>query len=61
MKGPVKGAEQSAGEMAVSLRQAATPVIARVERGALLLDPRTVLDGQEEELLKSVASAATLG
>jgi len=49
--------EQAAGEMASRLRQAATPVIARVERGALLLDPRTVLEGEEEELLKSVAGA----
>jgi len=51
-------AEQSAGELAGRVRESATPVIARVERGALLLDPRTVLEGEEEELLRGVAGAA---
>jgi L-seryl-tRNA(Ser) seleniumtransferase len=58
---PGANADQSAGELAARLRHAAIPVIARVERGALLLDPRTVLEGQEEELLKSVATATTTG
>ena len=35
-------------------RQAPNPVIARVERGKLLLDPRTVLEGEEGILLEMV-------
>jgi len=50
-------AEQAAGDLATRLRHAPTPVIARVERGSLLLDPRTVLDGQEETLLKAIGAA----
>jgi L-seryl-tRNA(Ser) seleniumtransferase len=43
--------EATAGEMAASLRKQPTSIIARVERGALLLDPRTVLPHQEQTLL----------
>jgi L-seryl-tRNA(Ser) seleniumtransferase len=46
-----------AGTLAHRLRHAGTPVIARVEKGALLLDPRTVLPDQEEELLNAVEGA----
>ena len=46
-----------AAELARLLRQAPTPVIARVERGSLLLDPRTVLEGEEDRLLAEVAEA----
>ncbi|MEO8287197.1 MAG: L-seryl-tRNA(Sec) selenium transferase [Chloroflexota bacterium] len=53
-----KSAEQAAGDLAERLRHAGTPVIARVDRGALLLDPRTVLSGQEDILLQAVVAAA---
>jgi L-seryl-tRNA(Ser) seleniumtransferase len=46
-----------AGQLAKSLRQAPTPVIARVERGTVLLDPRTVLDEEADTLIKQVAQA----
>ena len=39
------------------LREHATPVIARIERARVLLDPRTVFPEQEESLLSAVKSA----
>lgn len=51
--------EGEAGRLALRLRQAATPVIARVERGRLLIDPRTVQEGEEETLLAELVEAAT--
>ncbi len=50
-------AEGWAGEFVGRLRQAETPIVARVERGAVFLDPRTVLEGDEENLLKGVLVA----
>jgi L-seryl-tRNA(Ser) seleniumtransferase len=44
-------------DLAARLRAQPTPVIARVHDGHLLLDPRTVLSGQEETLLRSVITA----
>jgi L-seryl-tRNA(Ser) seleniumtransferase len=49
---------EEAGAFAARLRSAATPVIARVEEGRVLLDPRTVLDGQEEKLLETVMESS---
>ena len=43
--------EATAGDQFASLRKQPTPIIARVEKGALLLDPRTVLPHQEQTLL----------
>jgi L-seryl-tRNA(Ser) seleniumtransferase len=37
-----------------SLRRAPTPVVARIEDGAVVLDPRTVLDGEEAALLEAL-------
>lgn len=51
-------AESRAGLLAATLRRTPTPVIARIEHGVLLLDPRTVLPGQEEALLAEVAREA---
>jgi L-seryl-tRNA(Ser) seleniumtransferase len=39
------------------LRRAPTPVVARVGDGAVLLDPRTVLDGEEPALLAALEAA----
>jgi L-seryl-tRNA(Ser) seleniumtransferase len=41
-------------ELAKRLRMRRTPVIPRIFRDTLLLDPRTVLEEQDEELLKAV-------
>jgi L-seryl-tRNA(Ser) seleniumtransferase len=46
-----------AGRLAALLREAVIPVIARVERGGLHLDPRTVQDGQETTMLTEIAEA----
>jgi L-seryl-tRNA(Ser) seleniumtransferase len=48
--------EQAAGHLAELLRHAPTPIIARVDRGTLLLDPRTVLPTEEETLLRQLAT-----
>jgi L-seryl-tRNA(Ser) seleniumtransferase len=47
----IKLNETSAGEKAASLQKQPVPVIARIERGSLIIDPRTVLAGQERDLL----------
>lgn len=41
----------SAGALAARLRAATTPVFARVQEGAVLLDPRTLLPGDAERLV----------
>jgi L-seryl-tRNA(Ser) seleniumtransferase len=50
-------AEQWAGDFARRLRHAEIPVVARIEQGAVLLDPRTVFEGEEEILLNAVLTA----
>jgi L-seryl-tRNA(Ser) seleniumtransferase len=40
-----------------ALRMAPTPVVARIAEGAVVLDPRTVLDGEEEALLAALELA----
>ncbi|MEN6448938.1 MAG: L-seryl-tRNA(Sec) selenium transferase [Thermoguttaceae bacterium] len=49
-----------AGEVARRLRLAETPVFARVHRGQLLLDPRTLLDGDEEILIAVLRTAVAV-
>lgn len=44
-------------DFATKLRRQQTPVIARVAKDRVLLDPRTVLPGQESELLRALAGA----
>jgi L-seryl-tRNA(Ser) seleniumtransferase len=56
----IANSEALAGGLAERLRRASVPVIARVEKGELLLDPRTVLPVQEATLLAEVAEASTL-
>ena len=43
-----------AGELAARLRAGTPPIFARVHKGDLLLDPRTLLDGEEETLVRAV-------
>jgi L-seryl-tRNA(Ser) seleniumtransferase len=47
---------EDAGRLAHSLRKSPTPIIARVEHGTLVLDPRTVLEEQEDTLLSEVGA-----
>ena len=42
--------ERAAGELAARLRQAETPVLVRVSRGAVWLDPRTLSDADADAL-----------
>jgi L-seryl-tRNA(Ser) seleniumtransferase len=46
----------SLDELAKRLRLRPTPVIARILRDTLLLDPRTVLEEQDEELLEAIVA-----
>jgi L-seryl-tRNA(Ser) seleniumtransferase len=43
-------------ELARRLRQRATPIVTRILRDALLLDPRTVLEEQDEEVVAALLS-----
>jgi L-seryl-tRNA(Ser) seleniumtransferase len=47
----------NADAAAAALRAGAPPVVARIEEGRLVLDPRSVLEEQEPKLLKAVAVA----
>jgi len=43
--------------LAGRLREASPPVVARIEDGRVLLDPRTVLPGEDEAVLAAIRSA----
>ena len=45
-------------ELAKRLRTRPTPIIARILRDALLLDPRTVLEEQDDELVRALTAAS---
>lgn len=47
----------SPDSLSASLRASDPPVIARIENDQVLLDPRTVLPEQDEQLLHIVAAA----
>jgi L-seryl-tRNA(Ser) seleniumtransferase len=51
-------AKKSASVLAARLREGEPPVFARIHDGALLLDPRTLLPGDEEDLVRALATAA---
>ena len=42
--------------IAAALRQATPPVVGRIERNALLLDPRTVLPDDEPALIAAITA-----
>ncbi|MEX0761025.1 MAG: L-seryl-tRNA(Sec) selenium transferase [Dehalococcoidia bacterium] len=44
-------------EFCAHLRQAATPVIARIEDDEVLLDPRTVMDGEDNPVIEALKTA----
>jgi L-seryl-tRNA(Ser) seleniumtransferase len=46
-----------ASRLAAALRHGEPPVIARIEKDACCLDPRTVLKGEDETLLDAVEAA----
>ena len=46
-----------ASRLATALRHGDPPVIARIEDGACCIDPRTVLRGQDEELIDAIETA----
>ena len=48
----------SAARMAAALRRGDPPVLARIEEGVCVIDPRTVLRGEDEELIDAVEAAA---
>jgi L-seryl-tRNA(Ser) seleniumtransferase len=56
-----KGEEPPVVQLARLLRAGTPPVIARIERNALLLDPRTVLPGQEAVLIDRLREAMNKG
>jgi L-seryl-tRNA(Ser) seleniumtransferase len=50
----IRPRHENAGLLAARLRAAPVPVISRVEEGALLLDPRTVQEGEDALLVEEV-------
>jgi L-seryl-tRNA(Ser) seleniumtransferase len=46
-----------ASRLAAALRHGEPPVIARIEKDACCLDPRTVLKGEDETLIDAVETA----
>jgi L-seryl-tRNA(Ser) seleniumtransferase len=51
----------SPNRLAARLREHSPPIIARVEAGHLLLDPRTVLPGQDRDVVKGLQSVFAKG
>jgi L-seryl-tRNA(Ser) seleniumtransferase len=56
-----RGASAAAGEFAARLRRHDPPVVARVDRGLVLLDPRTVGEGEDHAVLDALREAASTG
>jgi L-seryl-tRNA(Ser) seleniumtransferase len=54
----VRHARLSAAALARALREGEPPVMARIQEGELLLDPRTLLEGDEERLLAAFGAVS---
>ena len=54
----LRGGGRSAADWAAALRAGEAPVFARVKDDAVLLDPRTLLDGEDREVAAAVGRAA---
>jgi L-seryl-tRNA(Ser) seleniumtransferase len=54
----VEHARASANAIVTRLRHFEPPVFARIHDGAVLVDPRTLLDGDEADLVRAFAAAA---
>ena len=52
----IRPARLDAGELARRLRRCEPPVFARVHRDHVLIDPRTLLDGEEETVIQAIVS-----
>ncbi len=52
-------AGMSSEELALRLRRSAPPVFARIRHDRVLLDPRTLLEGEEQIVVEAVAGALT--
>ncbi len=52
-----KGGSAAAGELAARLRRHDPPVVARVDRGLVLLDPRTVGEDEDQAVMDAVRMA----
>ena len=59
--GRSSGNTRLAATLARRLRLAPLPVVARVAEGRVVLDPRTVLPEQEEDLIAAVKAALAAG
>ncbi len=57
----VRHARLSANDLEADLRRNSPPIIARVERDVVVLDPRTVLEDQEDEIVRAFAKIARDG
>ena len=53
----IEGQGQELEAMAQCLRQGSPPLVARIERQRLILDPRTVLPGQDAALVEALRTA----
>jgi L-seryl-tRNA(Ser) seleniumtransferase len=54
-----RGASAAAGALAARLRRHNPPVVARVDRGLVLLDPRTVGDNEDQAVLDALRDACS--
>ena len=52
-----EGIDGGAETLAKRLRQGGPPIVGRIEGERLLLDPRTVLPGEEDALLRVIREA----
>lgn len=57
----VQAASIAAGELALRLRRHRPPVFTRIHKGQVLVDPRTLLDGDEPVVVQAFAAAVTTG
>jgi len=57
----VTAANVSPNELARRLRQLNPPVFVRVHKGQVLLDPRTLLEGEEAVVVESLVTVLTAG
>jgi L-seryl-tRNA(Ser) seleniumtransferase len=53
----VQSPSVEAGELALRLRRHRPPVFARIHQGQVLVDPRTLLDGEEPIVVRALVDA----
>jgi L-seryl-tRNA(Ser) seleniumtransferase len=57
LAGRVAGKEPSVAILSHNLRRGSPPIVARIERNALIIDPRTVLPGQADLVMQGLEQA----